>query len=91
VNIHRCCNRGTIGFAMLMFDRSSAVVNREFVTFRGQIVFIERVLIVGVAKHAIPFIRHEVWEGVNIRCNRGEPIVEDNVELCRDVASPRQD
>jgi hypothetical protein len=69
-----------------MFD-CSTVVNREFVTFRGQIVFIERVLIVGVAKHAIPFIRHEIWEGVNVvSCNRGKPIVEHNVEPCRDVA-----
>jgi hypothetical protein len=72
-----------------MFDRST-VVNREFVTFRGQIVFIKRrVLIVGVAKFAIPFIRHEIWEGVNVSCNRGEPIVEHNVELCRDVAQGR--
>ena len=85
VDIHGRCNRGTIGFATLIFDRST-VVNREFVTFRGQIVFIERVLIVGVAKHAIPFIQHEIWEGVNVGCNRGKPVVKHNVELCRDVA-----
>ena len=68
-----------------MFDRST-VVNCEFVTFRGQIVFVERVLIVGVAKHEIPFIRHEIWEGVNVSCNRGERSVKHNEDLCRDVA-----
>ncbi len=86
VDIHGCCNRGTIGFATLMFDHST-VVNREFVTFCGRIVFIERVLIVGVAKHAIPFIRHEIWEGANVSCNRGEePVGKHYVELCGDVA-----
>ena len=55
-----------------------------FISSRGGIIIVKKILVSAVAEELGPFVGAEVWKLFGISCHSSEPVVEDNMELRSD-------